>query len=102
VRPSRKGRRRSRTTDPPITVLGESEGKSVAPIKLHSIGCQWFVHGTRAHIFQLSMAALLPMTIVVIATADWQEPWHGVRPLVTSATATVLAFAGLYHLEHLR
>ena len=27
--------------------------------------------GTQAHIFQLSIAALLPMTIVVLGTADW-------------------------------
>jgi hypothetical protein len=58
--------------------------------------------GTQAHIFQLSIVALLPMTIVVLGTADWRRPWRSVRPLVISAAATVLAFAGLYYLEHFR
>ena len=58
--------------------------------------------GTQAHIFQLSIAALLPMTIVVLSTADWRRPWRSVRPLVISAAATLLAFAGLYYLEHFR
>ena len=58
--------------------------------------------GTQAHIFQLSIAALLPMTIVVVSTADWRQPWRSVRPLVISVAATGLAFAGLYYLEHVR
>ena len=58
--------------------------------------------GTQAHIFQLSIAALLPMTVVVVGTADWHQPWRSVRPVVISVAATVLAFAGLYYLEHFR
>jgi hypothetical protein len=58
--------------------------------------------GTQAHIFQLSIAALLPMTLVVLGTADWRQPWRSVRPLVVSVCATMLAFGGLYYLEHLR
>ena len=58
--------------------------------------------GTQAHIFQLSIAALLPMTVVVLGTADWRQPWRSVRPLVIAVAATVLAFAGLYYLEHVR
>lgn len=58
--------------------------------------------GTQAHIFQLSIAALLPMSIIVLSTADWRQPWRGLRPLIISAAATLLAFAGLYYLEHLR
>ena len=58
--------------------------------------------GTAAHIFQLSIAALLPVTIVVLGTADWHQPWRSVRPLVISFAMTVLAFGGLYYLEHLR
>ena len=58
--------------------------------------------GTQAHIFQLSIAALLPMTVVVLGTADWRQPWRSVRPLVIAVAATVLAFAGLYYLEHFR
>lgn len=58
--------------------------------------------GTQAHIFQLSIAALLPMTVIVLGTADWRQPWRSVRPLGISVAATALAFGGLYHLEHLR
>ena len=58
--------------------------------------------GTQAHIFQLSVAALLPMTVIVLGTADWRQPWRSVRPLVIAVGATVLAFAGLYYLEHVR
>ena len=58
--------------------------------------------GARAHIFQLSIAALLPMTVVVLGTADWRRPWRSVRPTVIAAAATLLAFAGLYYLEHFR
>lgn len=58
--------------------------------------------GTQAHIFQLAIAALVPMIIVVLGTADWRQPWRSLRPLIISAAATVLAFAGLYYLEHLR
>ena len=58
--------------------------------------------GTQAHIFQISIAALLPMTIIILSTADWRQPWRSLGPLVVSAAAAVLAFAGLYYLEHLR
>ena len=58
--------------------------------------------GTRAHLFQLSIAALLPMTVVVLGTADWRQPWRSVRPLLIAVATTVLAFAGLYYLEHVR
>jgi cytochrome bd-type quinol oxidase subunit 2 len=58
--------------------------------------------GTRAHIFQFSIAALLPTTVVVLGTADWRQPSRSVRPLVIAVAATVLAFAGLYYLEHVR
>jgi hypothetical protein len=56
--------------------------------------------GTEAHIFQLSIAALLPMTLVVLSTANWARPWRSMLPLVFSAVATMLAFAALYYLEH--
>jgi cytochrome bd-type quinol oxidase subunit 2 len=58
--------------------------------------------GTQAHIFQLSIAALLPIVIVVLCSADWRRPWRSVRPLIISAVFTMLAFAGLYYLEHVR
>jgi hypothetical protein len=58
--------------------------------------------GTGAHIFQLSSALLVPMTFLFLATADWRQPWRNARPLAVTAFATLLAFAGLYYLEHLR
>jgi len=56
--------------------------------------------GTQAHIFQLSIVALAPMILLFLATADWTRPLRSMRPLAFSAAAVVLAFAGLYYLEH--
>jgi hypothetical protein len=58
--------------------------------------------GTGAHIFQLSIVALVPMTVLFLATTDWRQPWRSAGPLVFTAAATVLAFGALYYLEHLR
>jgi len=56
--------------------------------------------GTGAHIFQLSIVALVPMALVFLTTADWSQPWRSARPLAVASAATVLAFAALYFLEH--
>jgi hypothetical protein len=56
--------------------------------------------GTGAHIFQLSVVALVPTMLVFLTTADWSQPWRSARPLAVAAVATVLAFAVLYILEH--
>ena len=58
--------------------------------------------GTAAHIFQLSIVALIPMIILFIATADWRRHWRSARPLALSAAALILAFGALYYLEHYR
>ncbi len=58
--------------------------------------------GTGAHIFQLSVAAVVPMIFLFLATADWRRPLRSARPLVFSAAALVLAFGALYYLEHVR
>lgn len=58
--------------------------------------------GTGAHIFQLTILALVPTILVFLATADWAQPWRRVRFLVIPGTALVLAFAALYYLEHYR
>jgi hypothetical protein len=58
--------------------------------------------GAAAHIFQLSIAALLPMLLLFLATADWKQPWRSVRPLVFAAAALVPAFGVLYYVEHYR
>jgi cytochrome bd-type quinol oxidase subunit 2 len=56
--------------------------------------------GAAAHIFQLSIAALVPAVLVFFATADWTQPWRSVRPLLLPGAAVMLAFAALYYLEH--
>jgi uncharacterized membrane protein len=56
--------------------------------------------GTLAHIFKLSIAALVPITFVFLATADWSKLWRSARPLAIAAAVTILAFAALYYLEH--
>ena len=58
--------------------------------------------GTQAHIFQLSIASLLPIGVIFLTTADWRQPWRSAQPMILAAVATVLAFAGLYYLEHFR
>jgi hypothetical protein len=58
--------------------------------------------GTGAHIFQWSIVALMPMTVLFLGTADWRQPWRSARPLAFAAVATVMAFGALYYLEHLR
>lgn len=57
--------------------------------------------GTQAHIFQLSIAALLPVGLVFFATADWQRPWRVGRALAIPAVAVLAAFALLYYFEHI-
>jgi hypothetical protein len=58
--------------------------------------------GAAAHIFQLSIAALVPMILLFLATADWKQPLRSARPLAFPAGALVLAFGALYYLEHYR
>jgi hypothetical protein len=56
--------------------------------------------GTLAHLFQLSIVALLPTGLVFLATADWNQPVRTVKFLVLPTVFVVLAFCGLYYLEH--
>jgi len=56
--------------------------------------------GIAAHIFQLSIVALVPTILLFLATADWKQPLRSARPLAVPAAALVLAFAALYYLEH--
>ncbi|MDQ2818448.1 MAG: hypothetical protein M3T49_09635 [Candidatus Eremiobacteraeota bacterium] len=58
--------------------------------------------GTAAHIFQLSILALVPTTLVFLATADWRRPSRGALPLIFAAAALIVAFRALYWLEHYR
>ena len=56
--------------------------------------------GTAAHIFQLSIVALVPLILLFLATADWKQPSRSARPLAFPLAALVVAFAALYYLEH--
>jgi hypothetical protein len=55
---------------------------------------------TGAHIFQLSILALVPAGLIFLVTADWTDRVRTLRPLAIAAALTVLAFAALYILEH--
>ena len=58
--------------------------------------------GTAAHIFQLSIVALVPIILLFLATADWKQPLRSARRLAVPATVLVLAFGALFYLEHYR
>jgi hypothetical protein len=59
--------------------------------------------GTAAHIFQLSIVALVPMIVLFLATADWRQPLRSAaRPLAIPVAVLVLAFGALYYLEQYR
>jgi hypothetical protein len=54
------------------------------------------------HIFQLSIAALVPAILLFLATADWSRPLRNTRPAAFAAAALSIAFAALYYLERYR
>jgi hypothetical protein len=56
--------------------------------------------GTGAHIFQLSIMALVPMTLLFFGTDDWTQPSRTMRRFMFPAVTVILAFAALYYLEH--
>ena len=56
--------------------------------------------GTAAHIFQLSIALLMPAILVFLATANWARPGRVLRALVLPACAVAFAFGLLYYFEH--
>ena len=52
--------------------------------------------GTAAHVFQLSIVALVPIIVLFLVTADWRQPLRSAaRPLVIPLTTLVLAFGAL-------
>ncbi len=55
--------------------------------------------GAGAHIFQLAVAALLPVGLLFLATADWAHPKRVAYRLAFPTIALVLAFAALFYLE---
>jgi hypothetical protein len=57
---------------------------------------------SREYIFQLSIVALVPMTLLFLATADWRQPLRSARPLALAVAISATAFGALYVLEHYR
>jgi len=55
---------------------------------------------TGAHIFQLSMVALVLTGFLFVSTGGLDSPLRIVRRLAFPAAVVVLAFAALYYLEH--
>jgi len=56
--------------------------------------------GVGAHMFQLSIAALLPMGVAFLATADWTQPRRSLQRLAFPVVAVVLACSILFYFEH--
>lgn len=55
-----------------------------------------------AHIFQLSIAALVPTLLLFLSTADWKKPIVAARRLAVPAATLAISFGALYYLEHFR
>jgi hypothetical protein len=53
--------------------------------------------GTGAHVFQLSIVALVPMGLIFLVTADWAQPLRSMRRLAVPATMVVLAFSIVFY-----
>ena len=56
--------------------------------------------GAGAHIFQLSVVALVPTILLFVATADWNKPSRNARLLAFTCVTMAVAFGALYYLEH--
>jgi hypothetical protein len=56
--------------------------------------------GSSAHIFQLAIVVLIPMTVFFLGTADWKKPSRSARPLAFSAAVLAAASGALFYLEH--
>ena len=51
--------------------------------------------GSAAHVFQLSIVALVPVILLFLASTDWRQFQRSARPLIFSAAALVFAFEGM-------
>jgi hypothetical protein len=58
--------------------------------------------GSAAHIFQLSIVALLPTLLLFLSTAGWKKPVEAARRLALPAATVAFSFGALYYLEHFR
>jgi hypothetical protein len=58
--------------------------------------------GAAAHIFQLSIVAFVPTTLLYLATADWSQPFRAARALAFPFVIVLVSFGVLYYVEHPR
>jgi hypothetical protein len=58
--------------------------------------------GAAAHIFQLSIVAFVPTTLLFLATADWSQPLRIARALAFPLITVIAAFGVLYYVERFR
>jgi heme/copper-type cytochrome/quinol oxidase subunit 4 len=56
--------------------------------------------GVAAHIFQLSVVALVPVILLFLATTDRANPSRNARLLAFTGVMMALALGALYYLEH--
>ena len=56
--------------------------------------------GTAAHIFQLSLVALVPALLLFLSTADWRRPRGNAALLAVCLVAVTGSFVALYLGEH--
>ena len=55
--------------------------------------------GAAAHIFQLSIVAFVPATLLFLATADWSQPLRTARAFGIPFVTVLVACGVLYYLE---
>jgi hypothetical protein len=56
--------------------------------------------GAAAHIFQLSVVAFVPATLLFLATADWSQPLRTARAFAFPFVTELVACGVLYYFEH--
>jgi hypothetical protein len=57
--------------------------------------------GTAAHIFQLSIVALVPTGLTFLVTSNWAQPVRSVRRLALPAAMVVVAFSIIFYVEQI-
>jgi hypothetical protein len=67
---------------------------------LAAVAAQWRPdqadEGAAAHLFWLLMVGQVPITLIYLATADWNRGWAICRTLLFQALAVVIAFGAVF------
>jgi hypothetical protein len=56
--------------------------------------------GALAHIFQLTVVAVVPTLVLFFSTAGWEQPLRTGARLAIPILVLALAFAALFYMEH--